>query len=615
VTFRYKYVFFVDASSVESIKADLQSAIRSLGGTHSQDTFEDALRFLAHPDNHDCLLIFDNADDPNLLLTTFLPECDHGTIIITGRNNALVELAPNSQWRLEGMSESQSVQVLRNAAKRETFENEQEAKAAYQLCTLLGGLPLALVQVGCYCNTTKITFSEYLERFQLHRPKLMAIRSPLQLDKYNYSTYTSIGLSYSLLDAHARDLLYLLAFFHPQSVCLDILRAASKYGFEVDEDWELLPRDDQYHVILNTLRRLLTPAGTWNDIYIDHLLHQLQSSSLLSLSRSNDQTYITIHPLVQSCILDTLASEAYSLHFYMAVQVLSSCSRVEQMFLFQHLPAHIAELDGRKMTIHPNDASRLAYVVFVDGNYEKAMSKWEEMSEECWVMKGEEHKFTLEMRYWIAECFYTVFKHEEAEVMILGMVKAHGTGTILGEDDNTLDSYPLPGWSATRQRKTKKSEQILKRILALSKNTCNQEDAKTVIIQWSLAANLFMQRRYVETEVTLRNIWPMVKDVFGENHAVTLMALNILSVALMNQGKWTEAGDVWTELIAHEKIKYGEYHANTIISRFNFALCLLQRGHLDEAEKILWGIVELQEKILGKDHTHTLSRRGKGWNT
>jgi hypothetical protein len=88
---------------------------------HSQDTFEDALRLLAHPDNRDWLVIFDNADDPKFPLTTYIPECDHGTAIITSRNIPLAKLAPTSHWHLHGMSEQDSVQVLLKSAEREAL--------------------------------------------------------------------------------------------------------------------------------------------------------------------------------------------------------------------------------------------------------------------------------------------------------------------------------------------------------------------------------------------------------------------------------------------------------------------------------------------------------------
>jgi tetratricopeptide (TPR) repeat protein len=471
---RYKYIFLIDASSVESIKSDLQSAIRSLGGAHSQDTFEDALRFLAHPDNRDWLVIFDNADDPDLPLTTYIPECDHGMTVITGRNTALSKLAPGSHWHLQGMSESDSIQVLLKAAQREGAPNEAESNAVTELSRLLGGLPLALVHAGNYCDTTKITFSEYLKRFKSHRSKLMTMQPPLQLDKYSYSTYTSIKLSYSLLDEQARDLLHLLAFFHPSSIRLDILQVASKHGFGLHQNDVLLPWDDQHNDAIDALRRLLIPDDSWSDFYIDLLLNQLQSFSLITMSHSGDHQTTTIHPLVQSCILDTLSPEVYGLYFFIVVLVLSSCSYEDEVPLFQHLSVHITELESRKMTIHTNHLSALAHICYRNGNYEEAMKRWEKAREECRPVNGGEHRSTVCMSYWIALCLNSMHRLEEAEELLRGVIKAQER--ILGEDkDDVLQSYQLLADILRDRGKAEEAEKILKRLLALSESKFGQE--------------------------------------------------------------------------------------------------------------------------------------------
>jgi hypothetical protein len=303
------------------------------------------------------------------------------------------------------MAESESVQVLLKAANREEFTSDEESSVAIQLCGLLGGLPLALVHVGSYCNTAKITFMQYLERFQTHRVQLMTMQPPLQLDKYSYSTYTTIKLSYSLLDEHSRDLLHLLAFFHSSSIRLDILRTASKYKFKASPEWGLLPRDNQYNNLLDALRRLLIPSDSWSDIYVDSLLHQLQLFSLISLSILNGQKHITMHPLVQSCILDTLSPEAYELHFHMAVLVLSSCSYSKEVAIFRHLSTHIAELESYKKDIHSNDIAAFTYIAIKTGKFQESMTKWEQLRDECGRVNGQEHKSTLHMSHRVGGVF------------------------------------------------------------------------------------------------------------------------------------------------------------------------------------------------------------------
>jgi predicted ATPase len=117
------------------------------------------MRFLAHTHNREWLIIFDNADNPKLPLTNYIPECDHGTAIITSRNISLAKLAPTSHWHLRGMDEQDSIHVLLKSAEREGAANGAESDAVTELSRLLGGLPLALVHVGSYCDTMKITFS------------------------------------------------------------------------------------------------------------------------------------------------------------------------------------------------------------------------------------------------------------------------------------------------------------------------------------------------------------------------------------------------------------------------------------------------------------------------
>jgi tetratricopeptide (TPR) repeat protein len=581
---------------------DLQSAIRSLGPAHSQDTFEDALRFLADPDNRDWLIILDNADDPELPLTMYLPECDHGTIIVTSRNSALAKLASTSHLQLQGMNESDSFQVLFKSAQRERTRDEKESRAAIELGKLLGGLPLALVHVGCYCDTTKITFSEYSERFKSHRSKLMAMQPPLQLDKYSYSTYTSIGLSYSLLDEYSRDFLHLIAFLHPSNIHLDILRIASKSGFDLDWVWNLSPRDDQFSGHMDALRQLLTPNGFWSDVYVDSLLNQLQSFSLISLSKWNGQTNITIHPLVQSCILDTLSPEAYSRHFHMAVLMLSCCCRPGAASLAQQLSTHISELEIRQVDIHLKDAACFAYIFMMSGNFEESMKKWARVRDRCEEVNGKKHRLTLQMSYLVAECLCRMREYEAAESMIRGIAKSQEM--IFGElDGDTIDSHRLLANILSDQHKTEEAEKTLKHLLALSEARYGRENRRTLEIQSSLVGNLAAQGEHAEVVTFSRKVLPIMKAVLDEeDEDLTLYTMGIMSRALTQLGGWAEAEAIRSDMIARETIKYGRHHPNTLNSLFSFTFCLAQRAEWDEAEMIIQEVLEARRRLFGMNH-------------
>ncbi|KAJ7190149.1 hypothetical protein GGX14DRAFT_606513, partial [Mycena pura] len=111
---QFSDMFLVDTSSTETIDASLKSvAIMKSIGT----TAKDALLWLTS--THDkWLLLFDNADDPRMNLNIWLPQCNHGNIIITSRNPELHVYAGVSTV-VSNMQETEAVVLLLKAAKQE----------------------------------------------------------------------------------------------------------------------------------------------------------------------------------------------------------------------------------------------------------------------------------------------------------------------------------------------------------------------------------------------------------------------------------------------------------------------------------------------------------------
>jgi tetratricopeptide (TPR) repeat protein len=300
----------------------------------------------------------------------------------------------------------------------------------------------------------------------------------------------------------------------------------------------------------------------------------------------------------------------YTLYLAMAVVVLSSCGYDVELPLFQHLSAHIVELESRKMAIHPNYSSVFAYIFLKNGDYEEAMKRREKVREECRQANGEEHISTLRMSYWIAVCLLNMQRLEEAEEVIRRVVKTQEK--VLEEDSNDiLDSYRILANILRSQQQTEEAEKILKRLLALSESKNGQRHWRTLGIQRSLAVNLYIQVRYSEAEALSRSVLPMMKEVFGEDDDTTLQTLNTLSIALIGQGKWAEAENIFSDLITKATLTRGKHHPDTLLFQYNLTLCLIQRESFDESQKILEEVVKVQEKLLGKDHPDTIDSRTK----
>ncbi|KAJ7224659.1 hypothetical protein GGX14DRAFT_651309 [Mycena pura] len=120
---QFSDIFLVDTSSTETIDSSLRSiAIMKSIGT----TAKDALLWLTSKQDK-WLLLFDNADDPKINLNTWLPQCNHGNIIITSRNPELHVYAGVST-QISNMQETDAIAILLKAAKQEiTSENEKMA--------------------------------------------------------------------------------------------------------------------------------------------------------------------------------------------------------------------------------------------------------------------------------------------------------------------------------------------------------------------------------------------------------------------------------------------------------------------------------------------------------
>jgi len=89
---RFSDVFYVDASTQETISADLRQIALAKGMGESEKA---TLDWFSRK-REEWLLLLDNADDPILNLRSYLPRCSHGNILITSRNRDTCVYAHNS---------------------------------------------------------------------------------------------------------------------------------------------------------------------------------------------------------------------------------------------------------------------------------------------------------------------------------------------------------------------------------------------------------------------------------------------------------------------------------------------------------------------------------------
>jgi hypothetical protein len=122
--FSFTDKLFLDGSTTETIDAALKNiaSVKNVGNTS-----QDALQWLAN-NQEDWLLFYDNADDPKIDLNRFIPQCNHGNIIITTRNPALRSYA-GAHFAVSDMEETDAVELLLKSAAQEIVPVNKENAA------------------------------------------------------------------------------------------------------------------------------------------------------------------------------------------------------------------------------------------------------------------------------------------------------------------------------------------------------------------------------------------------------------------------------------------------------------------------------------------------------
>ena len=223
------------------------------------------------------LLIFDNAPD-RAAVAPFLPPVGKGRVLIT------------SQSALWPPGQAVQVPVLGTGVAAEFLVNrtsDPDERAATELASELGGLPLALEQAGAYIQAAGTTLAGYLSVFRDRRAdRLTRGEAP----GHPVDVAATFGLALSRLEADtpaAAGLLRLLACLAPEPVPLALLLADAQAAGELAQAvaatvGPLLGDPVAIGDAVAALRRysLVTPAG--DGLMLVHRLVQHVTRAQLS---------------------------------------------------------------------------------------------------------------------------------------------------------------------------------------------------------------------------------------------------------------------------------------------------------------------------------------------
>lgn len=137
------------------------------------------------------LLVFDNADDPNLSLAPYFPAGDRGDIIITSRNPESRQYNTIGSREIGRMSYEDSEALLLKTAYGDTAPDNRFKGEGWKIVKTLGRLALAIVQAGAYIRETSCPLDDYLECYRRRQKEVLAYFPKHSGTDYRYTVYTT----------------------------------------------------------------------------------------------------------------------------------------------------------------------------------------------------------------------------------------------------------------------------------------------------------------------------------------------------------------------------------------------------------------------------------------
>jgi len=259
------------------------------------------------------LLVFDNADDPNLKLAPYFPAGNRGDIIITSRNPQCQSYNTVGYKEVGRLSLDDSISLLSKIIYPENHALPQNTEESKKIVDALGCLALAIVQAGAYIRETSCSLHDYLEIYKTRKKVLEHLPKHFNTD-YQYSVYATWQVSVDMIESeqdmvsrHALRLLALLGFYHRDQIPVQMF----------------------YNAWYQSQRSRVLDYLPWHDAssdFSDYRQSVQESITLLasfSLITRNTDASLSLHPLVHEWCRDRMVADEQQLSYGRALSLLT----------------------------------------------------------------------------------------------------------------------------------------------------------------------------------------------------------------------------------------------------------------------------------------------------
>lgn len=326
-------MFWADVSNPDIAKAEFISIAKLLGKEVS--SVEDACALLSNT-KKPCLLILDNADDPNFDYHVYLPSGMQGSIIMTSRFADCKQYSTTVWEALTSLDQEDSRALLLKAARIPKEHWATHAEAAESVVCLLESHTLALIQAGAYIARCHCNLHDYPKTFQQQRRRLLEFR-PSQARSRYCDVYATFEASTKALSGDTLQLLSIVSMLHASFLSTSIFKRAwagsqkvisgasestpelgDISSWDVSQLYGLIYMSDSETGLdaLNLWHASQLPAfigakdHQWDPYRLEEAIYLLGSLSLITVAEQNGVRGISMHPLAHAWAKDRQEREA-----------------------------------------------------------------------------------------------------------------------------------------------------------------------------------------------------------------------------------------------------------------------------------------------------------------
>ncbi|KAF8179777.1 hypothetical protein K438DRAFT_1603511 [Mycena galopus ATCC 62051] len=589
VQFRFTDRLLVDASSTERIETGLKNIATAKG---SGESWQDGLRWLLGK-REPWLLFFDNTDDPQVDLNSFVPRCNHGNIIITSRNQGLKGYGAHTL--VSDMEEPDATALLLKSAHYMVSPTNNQLAAALELCYL----PLAIVQAGAFILQSE-DLSGYLALFKKNRVNLLNEKPAQSYDGYSLSVFTTWQISFKKLSQLAAIFLQLCSFLHWDRISEDIFSGASRYSFPL---WG--PPKENLQQALEFLSHFVGPNGKWNTFDFMKVTNEIKAYSLINFNA--EQKSFSIHPLVHEWSRTTLANSKLAhlcMNDILGMSIVA-IPTVDRLLASLTLVSHVDSL----MQAMPEEISRFV-LEYADIYYHAGWSTeaiklevhtWEKTRE----ILGDDHPEVLRAMNNLASTYDTLGQFDEGEKLKLVVLEKRRK--LLGvEHLDTLIAMNNLAYTYHRLGRFEDAEQLQLVVLEKRRKILSDEHPDTLAAMGHLANTYHSLDRFEDAEQLHLEVLEKWRKILSDDHPETLTAMNNLASTYRSLGRFEDAEQLQLVVLEKRRKILSDKHPDTLQAMNNLANIYHSLSQFEDAEKLQLVVLEKQRKILGDEHPDTL---------